>query len=147
MPPRRQSGEAAGVTEAPATTPERKPAPWRGRPRTSDPKSRRIAVRVTDDQWGKLDTKAAALGLKIGGYLRSLALGSAGARTMKRASAERVELARLLGELGKVGSNVNQIAKAFNSVSAVPEAQALAAMRADLAAMRSAVVVALGCEP
>jgi len=135
------------VTEAPATTPERKPAPWRGRPRTSDPKSRRIAVRVTDDQWGKLDTKAAARGLKIGGYLRTVALGSAGARTMKRASAERVELARLLGELGKLGSNVNQIAKAFNSTGAVPTPPELTAMQTDIAAMRSAVMTALSCEP
>ena len=132
------------MTEAPATTPERKPAPWRGRPRTSDPKSRRIAVRVTDDQWGKLDTKAAALGLKIGGYLRTVALGSAGARTMKRASAERVELARLLGELGKLGSNVNQIAKAFNSTGAVPTPPELPAMQTDITAMRAALIEALG---
>ena len=135
------------MTDAPATTPERKPAPWRGRPRTSDPKSRRIAVRVTDDQWGKLDTKAAARGLKIGGYLRSVALGSAGARTMKRPSVERVELARLLGELGKLGSNVNQIAKAFNSTGAVPASPQLTAMQTDIMAMRAALMTALGCEP
>ena len=39
---------------------------------------------------------------------------------MKRPRVERVELARLLGELGKLGSNVNQIAKAFNSTGAIP---------------------------
>ena len=132
------------MTDAPATTPERKPAPWRGRPRTSDPKSRRIAVRVTNEQWGKLDTKAAARGLKIGGYLRSVALGSVGARTMKRPTVERVELARLLGELGKLGSNVNQIAKAFNSTGAFPTPPELSAMQTDIAALRAALIEALG---
>ena len=66
---------------------------------------------------------------------------------MKRASVERVELARMLGELGKLGSNVNQIAKAFNSTGAVPTPPELTVMQADIAAMRSAVMAALGCEP
>ena len=55
-----------------------------------------------------------------------------------------MELARLLGELGKLGSNVNQIAKAFNSTGAVPASPQLTAMQTDIMAMRAALIEALG---
>ena len=51
-----------------------------------------------------------------------------------------MELARLLGELGKLGSNVNQIAKAFNSTGAVPTPPELTAMQTDIVAMRAALM-------
>ena len=59
----------------------------------------------------RIEKEAREAGLRIGGYLRALALGSAGPRAVKRPAVEREQLARLLGELGKLGSNVNQIAK------------------------------------
>jgi Bacterial mobilisation protein (MobC) len=148
MPPRRQSGEAFIVSDAPATTPQKRTAPWRGRPRVRDPKARRVAVRLTIDQWAKLDSKATAAGLQLGGYLRSVALGSVERQSAaKLPLIDRQQLARLLGELGKLGSNVNQIAKAFNSVGAVPAVQELMAIRTDMMAMRVALMTALGCEP
>ena len=132
------------MTDTPAARPEKKTAPWRGRPRTNDPKSRRIAVRLTDDQLVELDTKAAAAGLKVGGYLRTLALGSAGPRSLKRPHVEREMLAQVLGGLGKLGSNANQIAKAFNSTGRIPTPQELIAIEANIAAMRTALMGALG---
>jgi uncharacterized protein YqfA (UPF0365 family) len=50
----------------------------------------------------------------------------------------------LLGAIGKLGSNVNQIAKAFNERRDAPSLAELAEMRADIAAMRAAVMAALG---
>jgi Bacterial mobilisation protein (MobC) len=135
------------VSDAPATTPQKKPAPWRGRRRVMDVKEKFIAVRVTVEDRAKIAEAASEAGLSIGALLRSLALGSAGARAVKRPRAERVELARLLGELGKVGSNVNQIAKALNSIGRIPTPQELPAMQTDIAAMRSALMTALGGEP
>jgi hypothetical protein len=106
-----------------------------------------MTVRVTVKDRSKIADAAGKAGLTVGEFVRTVTLGRKLPRAVKLPLIDRQQLARLLGELGKVGSNVNQIAKAFNSVSAVPEVQALTAMRADLAAMRSAVMVALGCEP
>ena len=132
------------MTDAPATTPDKKPAPWRGRRRVMDVKGKWIGLRVTVEDRAKIADAAGETGLKIGGYLRSLALGSAGARALKRPRIERAELARLLGEIGKLGSNVNQIAKAFNSTGAVPASPELRAMQGDIAAIRAALMEALG---
>lgn len=62
------------------------------------------------------------------------------------AASERAELARLLAELGKIGSNVNQIARALNGGGdAVPSD--LAGAQADIAAIRAAIMLALGRAP
>jgi hypothetical protein len=112
-----------------------------------DVKGKFIAVRVTVEDRAKIADAASEAGLSIGAFLRSLALGSVGARAVKRPRAERVELARLLGELGKVGSNVNQIAKALNSIGRIPAPPELPAMQTDIAVIRAALMTALGCEP
>ena len=64
---------------------------------------------------------AAQAGLSVGAFLRALALGSAGPRAVKRPRVEREQLARLLGEIGKLGSNVNQIARWANTDQARAE--------------------------
>jgi hypothetical protein len=132
------------VTGSPAAKLAKKPVPWRGRRRVADAKGKFIGVRVTLEDRAKIASDAGEAGYKIGGYLRALALGSAGPRALRRPLAEREVLAKILGETGKLGSNVNQIAKAFNSVGAVPTMQEITAMRADIAAMRAALMEALG---
>ena len=42
------------MTDAPATTPDKKPAPWRGRRRVMDVKEKFIAVRVTVEDRSKI---------------------------------------------------------------------------------------------
>ena len=69
-----------------------------------DVKEKCIAVRVTVEDRAKIADAAGEAGLSVGAFLRSVALGSAGARAVKRPRVERVELARLLGELGKLGA-------------------------------------------
>ena len=56
------------------------------------------------------------------------------------------ELARLLGELGKVGSNLNQLARESNE-GTPPYKREVLAVLASLLAVRDAVLVALGREP
>jgi hypothetical protein len=76
--------------------------------------------------------------------LRLLALGDAGPRAVRRPPVERAELARLLGELNKIGSNVNQIAKAIHTTRNLPSWSELAEIKADIAVMRASVLKALG---
>ena len=109
----RRSGpkqEAQRLTESPAPTAARRRVPWRGRPRVADPKGKVIRLRCTEEDRAFIAQSAAEAGLSTGAYLRTLALGRAGPRAVKRPHAEREQLARILGEIGKLGSNHNQIA-------------------------------------
>ncbi|HEX3983909.1 MAG TPA: plasmid mobilization relaxosome protein MobC [Acidisoma sp.] len=121
-----------------------KAAPWRGRRRVADPKARFVAVRCTDAEHATLTAAAAQAGLSVGAYLRTMALGSPGPRAVRRPSVERADLARLLGELGKIGSNVNQLARAANTSGDMPAVDELAAITADVRVLRDALMKALG---
>jgi hypothetical protein len=119
-------------------------APWRGRRRIADPKQAKISFRCTAGDHAAIDESATKAGLSIGAYLRTLALGSAGPRAVRRPPVERKELARLLGHLGKIGSNINQLAHAYNRDRLVPGFRELAAMRRDIGDMRTALLRSLG---
>ena len=119
-------------------------APWRGRRRVDDAKTSFISVRCTEDERVLIDTAAARSGLSVGAYLRTLAVGKAGPRAKRRPPIGRAELGRLLGELGKIGSNVNQIAHAYNSRGRGPELDELVALRREIERIRDALMKALG---
>jgi hypothetical protein len=119
-------------------------APRRGRKRVDDAKTSFISVRCTAKERSKIDEAARQAGLSIGAYLRALALGDAGPRAVRRPPVERKELARLLGHLGKVGSNLNQLAHAFNSRGRVPGLAELNDIRSYVGQMRDALMAALG---
>ncbi len=124
--------------------PAKRAAPWRGRRRVADPKNVPITIRCTAEDHAVIDSKAAKSGLKIGPYLRSLALGSPGPRAARRPPVERTELARLLGHLGKIGSNINQLARGFNQTGVLPGFPEILAAQRDIRAMRDALIQALG---
>jgi hypothetical protein len=50
----------------------------------------------------------------------------------------------LLGHLGKIGSNINQLAHAYNRDRLVPGVTQLATIRRELVVMRAALLRALG---
>ena len=106
-------------------------------------RTRLIPVRCTDNEYAVIQEKASSAGLFAGGYLRASALGTAGPRAVRRPPVDRQELARLLGELGRVGNNLNQIARALN-VDDPPPLEEVAAALADFSEMRALVHAALG---
>jgi hypothetical protein len=125
--------------------PVRRVAPWRGRRRVPDPKDKFVAVRCTAGQHATWTLAAADAGTNVGDYLRTLADGgSPSPRAVRRPPIERQALAQLLGELGKVGSNVNQLARIANTSGDMPEPDALADIASDVRAMRAALMKALG---
>jgi hypothetical protein len=134
------------MAQAPAARVQRS-APWKGRRKVADPKSKAFPIRFTPQQLEELKEKADVAGMSFGAYARTVLLGSPGPRAVRKHPVQKAELARLLGEIGKVGSNVNQIAHAFNSAGRLPRAPELAAIGADIAAMRAALMTALGREP
>src|SRR5579859_6529926 len=91
-------------------------APWRGRQRVDDPRKRFVGVRCTDGEYATITAKAALAGLPIGTFLRVAAIGAAGPRARRRPALEKKALAQVLGLLGHVGGNVNQLARIANTI-------------------------------
>lgn len=79
----------------------------------SDRRTRRVEIRLTSAEEKSLAAHASDDGLTVSDFIRKAALGSK--PRIQQANPERAVLIRLLAELGKVGSNVNQIAKALNT--------------------------------
>ena len=115
-----------------------------GKRKLADARKQFIAVRCNVAEYETITTKAAKAGLSVGAYLRTLAIGSAGPRAIRRQPVERVALARLLGEFGKLGSNINQIARVVNTTGDRRAEHDLSAIAADVAVMRAALMKALG---
>jgi Bacterial mobilisation protein (MobC) len=134
------------MSEAPDSRPK-KAAPWRGRRRVKDPRAKFIAVRCSAEEYAAITKKAEHAGLSIGAFLRAQALGTPGPRAVRRPPVEKQELARILAQLGKIGSNVNQLTHAFNKTGAVPGFAELVAIRREIAEMSVAVMKALGRGP
>ena len=77
---------------------------------------------LTPEERAKAEADAQALGLSLSGYARTLLLGAVTPGTPRRPLPSAEELARMLGQLGKVGSNLNQLTKLANQGQLVPPA-------------------------
>jgi hypothetical protein len=77
-------------------------------------KSGLIGFRVDPLERDEIEQAAEGAGLTVGSYIRDIVLEKARTQKTRRPSFDRVLLSQLLGQLGKVGSNLNQIAKRLN---------------------------------
>ncbi len=93
-------------------------------------------IRFSDDELALVEQAASRAGLTFSSYGRAQMLGHLPERSVRRPPIEKELLARILGQLGKAGSNLNQVARAAN-MDAAEVAQILAA----LAEVRDAVRV------
>ena len=105
-----------------------------------------VHLRLSDDEFSLIADFADRAELTPASYARQVLLDTPPPRARRRPAVEKQQLAKLLGELGKIGSNVNQIAHHMNagvgtSSSAVDQAMA------DVRQMRDAVMKALGHKP
>jgi hypothetical protein len=74
----------------------------------------RIDIRLTPDEQSRLFARATEQGLSVSDLVRSAILNSK--PIMRKANPERAVLIKGLGELGKIGSNLNQIAHELHRV-------------------------------
>ena len=102
-----------------------------------------FSVRLSDDERAELVRRAEAAGLSIGGYWKSAVFNLPPPRKSRRPRTDTAELAKLLGSLGRVGNNINQLARILNEEGSV-EIHGLTNALKDLADMRAAVMHALG---
>lgn len=78
-------------------------------------KGRVVPFRVSPDEYAQLTRLADRAGLTVGSYVRSRALENPTTRARRKPAIEQVAVSRLIGELGSVGSNLNQLARKANS--------------------------------
>lgn len=109
-------------------------------------RTKQCLVRLTTDEHARLAEKADKAGMATAAFLRAAALGEAGPRAQRRAPADKNALLRILGHLGRVGNNVNQIAHRLN----LGEKAQLPSLEEALGAyleIRNAIFEALGHAP
>lgn len=109
-------------------------------------RTRQLAVRCTREELEAIQAKADKAGLATGAFARAAMLDSPGPRAQRRAPADKDALLRVLGQLGKVGSNINQIARRLNTGERVHLPSLEEALSAYLE-LRNAIFEALGLEP
>ena len=73
-----------------------------------------IDFRVTAEEKKEIEAKAEKAGVTTGDFCRAQCLGVSKVRSARRPTVEAATLSRLLAELGKIGSNLNQIAHKLN---------------------------------
>jgi hypothetical protein len=105
-----------------------------------------LTIRLTPDERAAIDDAAGQAGLTSGSYARQAVMGAPVPRQVRRPPVERRELARLLGELGKIGGNLNQLARAANSGVLVYQGEIDTAL-GGLREVRDALLQALGRTP
>jgi hypothetical protein len=89
---------------------------------------------------------ASRAGLTVASYVRATVHGRKPLRAVPVARFDREVLRAILGQLGKIGSNVNQLGRAANSRLVLQPEQVTAFFEAFLE-MRAALFEALGRDP
>ena len=128
--------------------PERQEKPPGTSRRKSETRQRTetLFARVTPDEKSAIQARADRAGLASAAFLRAVALGEAGPRARRRPPVDHVVIRQLLGELNRVGNNINQIARSLNSGEDLdmPELREALACYTKVA---DAIYVALNKEP
>ncbi len=79
-------------------------------------RNKRCSMRLMDDEFNRIAAKADKAGLAFTAFLRAAALdGDVGPRAQRRPPVDHKALRQYLGQVGRLGNNINQIARALNS--------------------------------
>jgi hypothetical protein len=73
-----------------------------------------LAFRVAPEERAEIETAAEAEGLTVGSFIRGKILIKIRTQPKRKPALDRVLLGQILGQLGKLGGNLNQIAKKLN---------------------------------
>jgi len=102
-----------------------------------------LSIRLSVEQRTEIVRRAESAGLSIGGYCKSVIFNCPPPRRSRRPHVEHVQLAKLLAHLGKLSSNVNQLARQINTEGSVSIPELVDALE-DIAIIRAAIMSALG---
>ncbi len=107
-------------------------------------RTRFLALRLDEVEYLLIGEYARMAGLSRGSFLRAAALGSPGVRAQRAPTVNAEALAHATAALNKVGSNLNQIARALNSGGAPVAADACAKVLADVRAAAARILDIVG---
>ncbi len=82
--------------------------------------TRPLSVHLTETERAALAEAADRAALPLSGYVRTVLLKAPPPRQVRRPPLERQQLAQLVGQLGRVGNNLNQLTKLANEGRIVP---------------------------
>lgn len=116
------------------------------RPRKLDRKSVRLSARFTEAEANEITANADKSGVTVSDLLRSGSMQVPLPRARRRPVQNADELSAVLRQVGKIGSNVNQLAHKAN-MGQWPGVEAIAQARADIQWMKAHVMKALGTAP
>lgn len=107
-----------------------------------------VKIRCTADEFNAIAAKANAAGMTTAAYARAAMLGDAGPRAQRRLPADAQLLRQVLGQLGRVGNNLNQIAFNLNAgEAAYTQMPELKEHLAEFRKVREQIYLALGKTP
>lgn len=106
-----------------------------------------VAVRLTEAEHAELLRRADEVGLSVASFVRVQVLDVPPPRAARRPPIDRTMAAQVLGQLGRIGSNINQIAHAFNAGVVTPAPADVAGAMAAVLDMRAACLQAMGRKP
>lgn len=105
-----------------------------------------LGVRLTAAERAQIEAQAARAGLALGSHARRVLLGAEPPRQARRPSVEAAALSAAVAQLGRVGSNLNQLARRANE-GRFPAPPELAAGLAEVRAAVALMIEALGRKP
>ena len=105
-----------------------------------------VTTRYDEAELKELDEAASRAGLTRASFQRVQSLAKPKTRSTRRAPIERETLAKVLGQLGKIGSNLNQIARSINRGRTTYDEGEIFAAVAELRALLPAIYGALGAK-
>ena len=105
----------------------------------------RVTIRLDEAEHTQINDRAENAGLTLSGYFRSAVLNTPPPPQSRRPPVDRAELAKLLAAIGRIGNNVNQLARVANAGS-WPESKDLSKARADIKWIRTTLMKALGTD-
>lgn len=108
-------------------------------------RKRTLSVRFNEQEAEKLSILVDRAGLSAGALVRHALFNTPPPRAARRPTVNHKAVAQLLGQLGKIGTNINQLAKMANA-GRYQENMIELALR-DLMELRTACLQALGREP
>jgi hypothetical protein len=85
-------------------------------------RTRFLSARFTEAQAVAHERKAAAAGISISDMIRAALDGAPIPRRTNRPTINEVELGKLMGAIGKIGSNTNQLARQCRFMAGFPPA-------------------------
>ena len=105
-----------------------------------------LSFRVTRETKELIKREAEVENLSVGSLIKSRVLGPSAKSmrtTPRQPAADLEELRRIMGQLGKIGSNLNQIAKHLNQGYQYIDPEQLGSTQTEMTRMRKALLKAL----